>query len=322
MAMTANHLIMEGTTKSWFLKHGMDKVQAQKRPEGLHNLRYQVKYGVGSREHAQALGNYPGNYPGLTQFSAQQVDMEIPIELQSLVSCTDTFSRTNQAQKARREYWNMCKDEVIRKYAPWSTPSSERVAVAPQDAQLFQKYSLRHSGAEKVTQASEAEEDKIYMEHQHDLSHRFDHGAVRRFDLCRETVGPMNPSWMLRMPRSGLWRYVIGRVVGCTLAGTVSFVEEDVWSDCTVGCLLDGVGMNNPKASFSIVGPHSEVDPWSEALLNSYPDPEIAHDGVTELTVTVVAQEKEEHDDWVPQDWEPRQRPVISLFFGLIKLQK
>merc|ERR1711976_1109988 len=106
--------------------------------------------------------------------------------------------------------------------------------------------------------------------------------------------GPISPCWMLRMPRSGQWQYMIGRVFGRTLAGTVSFTVEDVWSDSTLGNLLDQVNMSSIQHNrLDVVswGPRSEKLSRSQVLLNSYPEPEIAHDGVSELNVTVVAQE-------------------------------
>merc|ERR1711884_106736 len=135
----------------------------------------------------------------------------------------------------------MFTDEAIRKYAPWSTPSSERVAVAAKDTRLFQKLSVRPWEFQAVPQVAEPQDDTVYIEHQHDLAHRFDHGSVQLYDARQRTVGPISPFWMLRLPRSGQWRYAIGRVVGRNLAGSVSFTVEDVWSDSTVGDLLNAV---------------------------------------------------------------------------------
>jgi len=323
MAMTANHLIMEGTTKSWFLKDDTDEENLQ--PENVKNFKYRVHYGVGSREHHQARTSHACFLNGTIH-----VPMVIPAVLQSLVSCSD-FPSAHQDQNVRCEHWNMLTDEVIRKYAPWSTPSSERVAVAAKDTKLCQdgswnlvvisqKSSFRPWGLQAI-QVVEAEHDKVYIEHQHDLAHRFDHCAVQLYDARENTVGPISPFWMLRSPRSGQWRYVIGRVVGRTLAGTESFTVEDVWSDSTVGDLLDSVSMSIDSTAFSVVshGTNSEVLPWSEVLLNNYPDPEIAQDGVSELTVTVVAQEYKEHG--LPLE-DHREGHVISLFFGLISFRK
>lgn len=97
-----------------------------------------------------------------------------------------------------------------------------------------------------------------------------------------------------------------------------------MWSDSTVEDLLDTVSISIENTTFSVVsqGTHPEALPWSEVLLNSYPDPEIAHDGVSELTVTVVAQEREEHRVSPEDMFDRRERPVISLFFGLISFRK
>lgn len=293
--------------------------------EKLKNLDYQAHYGTGSREQHQAcedssfLGAISPSLP-----PSRQVGMEIPTELQSLVSCSGLPSVCHSPQ-VRREHLSMFTDEVIRKYAPWSTPSSERVAVAAKDARLFQKQLFRPKGFEATPQAGEVNSDMVYIEHQHDLAHRFDHGSVQLYDTRRKTVGPMSPFWMLRMPRRGQWRYAIGRVIGRTLAGEVSFTVEDVWSDSTVGDLLDMVSMNDDDVNFSVIsqGTHPEALPLSELLLNSYPEPEIAPDGVSELAVTVVAQEREKHVA-SPGDMPSylRERPAISLFFGLISFRK
>lgn len=218
-------------------------------------------------------------------------------------------------------------DEGIRKYAPWSTPSAERVAVAAQDARLFGKHSFLPTGRGEPVEVSETESEKVYMEHQCDLAHRFNNGAVQLYDWHRKTVGPISPYWMLRLPRSGQWRYVIDRVVGRTVAGTVSFIVENVPSDTTVEDLLDRVDMRTSgtaeRQSLAIIshGPQPAVMAWSDVLMDSYPDPDIAHDGLSELTVTVVIQAQEHSEAlW---DTEPmRERPTISLFFGLIKFQK
>jgi len=320
MAMTANHLIMEGTTKSWFLRDGMDNytirssvdssVQDKQalacQPENLKNLTYRVDYGVGAREHQQPCESSRACVSGCHGC------MKIPSELQSLVSCSG-FPCVQHGEKVRHEHWSMLTDEVIRKYAPWSSPSSERVAVAAKDARLFQKRSTRPEGVVG------ADNDDVYVKHQHDLAHRFDHGAVQLYDACRETVGPLSPFWMLRAPRSGQWGYVIGRVVARTLAGTVSFTIRDVWSDSTVGDLLSAVSGNT---TFCVVsqGMHAEVLEMSEVLLNHYPDPEIAQDGVSELTITVVGQQREKQQ--VPFEHMRRERPTFSFFFGLISIQK
>jgi len=253
---------------------------------------------------------------------------QVPTVLQSLVSCSNITSCTQHDEKVRHEHWDMMFDEGIRKYAPWSTPSSERVAVAAQDARLFGKFSFRPGGHGDPKEVSETASAKVYMEHQHDLAHRFSHGAVQLYDRpCKKTVGPISPYWMLRLPRSGQWRYAIDRVVGRTIAGTVCFTVEDVLSDGTVGDLLDRVDMNTAEAeghSLHIVPnkPEGGVMAWSDVLLDSYPDPQIAHDGSVELTVTVVTQ-KEERSVAIGDLLEPmRSRATISLLWGLIQFQK
>jgi len=306
MAMTANHLIMEGTTKSWFLKHeNLPQRSKATDSETFESFKYRVQYGVGSRE-------------------SNGTQVAIPAELQSLVSCT--LPCTRHDEKVRHERWDMMFDEGIRKYAPWSTPSSERVAVAAQDARSFAKNPFRpRSGGESV-HVSKTDTEKVYMDHQRDLAHRFNHGAVQLYDSCELTVGPMNPYWMLRLPRSGHWRYVIDRVVGRTVAGTVSFTLENVMSDSIVGDLQEGVLITTADGhSLDVVsqGPEAAVMGWSDVLLDSYPDPEIAHDGLSELTVTVVTHNHEDpHESQERYLFENRPRATISLFFGLIKFQK
>lgn len=318
MAMTANHLIMEGTTKSWFLKTGTS--DAAKKPGGDStptNFKYQVHYGVGSREHRQA------GESGQNCRAGRPVPVKIPAELRSIVSSGKIPSGP---QGVRCQHWSMFTDEVIRKYAPWSTPSSERVAVAPQDAQLFRNHSLPVPAFSLQT-ISTQEDDEVYSAHQHDLVHRFDHGSVQLHETCYKTVGPISPFWYLRLPRTGKWRSVIGRVVGRTLAGDVRFTVKDVWSDATVDDVLDMIDMPSLGASFSIISPGTDAEVLlpSEVLSHNYPDPDVAQDGVTELTVTVVAQPLEQYNGMrddegeMPRRWE---RPLLSFFFGLIKLQK
>merc|ERR1711865_384285 len=93
--------------------------QPRKNKESFENFTYRVQYGVGSRECNLAHANY---------------QIGIPSVLQSLVSCNNMWSCTQHDEKVRHEHWDMMFDEGIRKYGPWSTPSSERVAVAAQDA--------------------------------------------------------------------------------------------------------------------------------------------------------------------------------------------
>jgi len=316
---------MEGTTKSWFFKidnlsqHSKNKDKMLNQSDSLANFTYKVQYGLGSRECNQSRTNDK---------------IGIPAVLQSLVSSDNMLCRTQHDEKVRYEHWDMKFDEGIRKYAPWSTPSSERVAVAAQDAKLslpssvrfaklFGKYSS-HPGT--PDEFSEMDSEKVYMEHQRDMAHRFYHGAVQRYDTCNTTVGPVNPYWMLRLPRSGPWRYVIDRVVGRTVAGTVSFTVEEVFSDSTVLDLLDRVDMSTAAAKghrLDIIshGPQAAVMALGEVLLDSYDDPEMGPDGLSELNVTVVTQEQE-HFKAFGDVFERRQPHVISLFFGLIKLQK
>lgn len=321
MAMTSNHLIMEGTTKSWFLKQhskNKDKDKMLSQSDSMENFKYGVRYGGGSRECNQLRANDK---------------IEIPAVLHSLVSSNNVLSRTQHDEKVRHEHWDMKFDEGIRKYGPWSTPSSERVAVASQDAKLSLPSSVRFanffgtysSHPEAHVQTCDTESEKVYMEHQHDMAHRFYHGAVQRYDTHFKTVGPINPCWMLRLPRSGPWRCVIDRVVGRTLAGTVSFTVEQVFSDITVEDLLYRVDIDAAAGkgrSLDIVshGSQAAVMAWSDVLLDSYPDPEMCHDGLSELNITVVTQEQEHDHEAMP--YERRERAKISLFFGLIQLQK
>jgi len=309
MAMTANHLIMEGTTKSWFLKDATTTGVDLNKPESFGNFKYKAQYGKGSREYCQDFLTCDG--------------VKIPEYLHSLVSMAE-IPPVARGPKVQCEHWNMFTDEVIRKYAPWSTPSSERVAVAPQDAKLFRRSSSRPQSLEAVPEVSALDTDKVYEEHQHDLAYRFDQGSVQLYDTHRRTVGPMNPFWMLKAPRQGKSRYLIDKVVGRTIAGTECFTMEDMWSDSTVATLLDESSMNGAKDTrFSIVsqGSNSEILEWSDVVLANYPEPEVRQDGTSELSVTVVAQKMEEEVPW-DELFEHRERPVIKLFWGLISFRK
>lgn len=311
MAMTANHLIMEGTTKSWFLKHEQPPQEEETGSECdlFDNFKYRVQYGAGSREYNQTYAR-----------------CQAPAVLHSLVSCSNVASCMQHNETVRREHWDMLFDEGIRKYAPWSTPSSERVAVAAQDARLFGERPFRPRDHVEANEVSGIDSEKVYMEHQHDLAHRFNQGAVQLYDrLCKKTVGPINPYWMLRLPRGGQWRYAIDRVIGRTIAGTVCFIVENALSDGTVDDVLFRVDMNTAAGegnSLHIVSsrPEGGVMALSDILLDSYPDPEVAHDGLSELTVTVVTQKEERP---APDSFMPMRRGApISLFWGLIQLQK
>jgi hypothetical protein len=251
MAMTANHLIMEGTTKSWFLKNGM----GGSRSELTENLRFRAECRSGCREcrQAGAIGN-----------------PAVPAEIQSLLRCENTFACDYLDQSVRHEHWDTFTDEVIRKYAPWSTPSSERIAVDPKTASQF----MMLGDVEGSAQIPGASSEQLYVEHQHDLAYRFSHGSVQLFDTQGITVGPMSEVWMLRSPRECHWRHLIGRIVGRTLAGEAMFTLPNIWSDSTVGNILDLACLDSRKKSYSIVswGSNAEIMPESFVVSKYYPD--------------------------------------------------
>lgn len=250
MAMTANHLIMEGTTKSWFMKHdhprgdptGKVDMGDEPRLQALENFKYKARYWAGARERPQTA-------------------LAIPAELPRLVCGADRLPNGAANGKVRHERWDSWVDEGLRKYAPWASPATDSWAPAPAPG-----------------------EDEAYVEHQRDLAHRFAH-ATR----CK-TVGPIGPLWMLRAPRAGHWRYRLGIVTGATLAGDACFAVENLWSDCTVDDLLSSIpaGVDEGR-SLEIVSPvpDSQVLRRSDILMDHCLEPR-ASDGAGELALTVV----------------------------------
>jgi len=315
MGMTANHLIMEGTTKSWFLKQesASGKVELQK----LQNFKYSAKRSAGFEASQRGTDDMQGG-PGKA--------MAIPAHLQDLVqSACPQFSGELDGG-VRLEHWDTWFDEGIRKYAPWSSQSAERVAVASPDWQSFLEPLLGLSRSPPELAPSEPNDDQVYVEHQHDLAHRFKHGALQRYQMHEKTLGPVSPEWMLQAPRAGHWRYRIGRIVGRTVGGNACFTVEGVWSDDTVDSLLSRVHSKDEENSLKLVSPSAKVLDLSDVLSDHFPMPQQADDGVSELTVTVVI-EKSRRLHSLGHDFgslrATRRVPIIQVFgVTLLSLQK
>eukprot|EP00931_Biecheleriopsis_adriatica_P088161 TRINITY_DN62534_c0_g1_i1.p1 TRINITY_DN62534_c0_g1~~TRINITY_DN62534_c0_g1_i1.p1 ORF type:complete len:691 (-),score=74.37 TRINITY_DN62534_c0_g1_i1:50-1876(-) len=311
MAMTANHIIMEGTTQSWFLKRpGAAEVGNSAGLHDVQNFSYTVKY-----------AGCPLERVDFECATEDKVAMPIPSVLPLLVRATDSIFASEQIGKVRHERWDAFLDEGIRMYAPWSSPSDDMNKKAIFKSVLDDVItSLAPScSLSRKQNAPESGDDRVYVEHQHDLVHRLNHGAARLYQKRCETVGRVSPLWMLRAPRSGFWRHSIDKVVGVTLAGGTCFEVENVWSDATVGDLLGRIDLEEDQECRIVSpAPHSKVLEMSDFLMDHFPHPLMAEDGASELLVAVVT--KKLHLRPIIPEY-PRERVAIK-FLGITLFMK
>lgn len=280
--------------------------------QALENFRYIANYGAGSREG-----------------SGDKTVVTVPAELPHLVRTAEPAMSDGLDSGARHERWDMWLDEGIRKYAPWSSQSSHSSERAPKSSSDWQSYlePVFGSGRQLLEfLASESNGDNAYIEHQHDLAHRFKSGALQRYQTNQETIGPISPQWMLQQPRPGHWRFEIGRVVGQTMAGNRCFVVEGVWSDGTVGSVLSRACPEDEESSMKIVSPNAAVLDWSDVLLDHYPLPQTAAEDAKdakELTVTVVTQKLRQSRPALHERRRGNKVPILKVFgFTLLSIQK
>merc|ERR1712029_703377 len=99
-------------------------------------------------------------------------------------------------------------------YAPWSSHSSQASEGGAKSSPDWQSFLEPVFGSERQlleSIASASSGDHVYIEHQHNLAHRFKSGALQRYQTHQETLGPISPLWMLQAPRAGHWCFQIGR---------------------------------------------------------------------------------------------------------------